>query len=119
MSRFLAGTERELRSNVPQKTRLELRKLRERLAEGRALRKRKGIEKEIEAFIQGTDVVRAAAKRQLSKEMRRLSDEVIQACNQVIKVCDQTVARAAGQAGRRKFRREVRARTRNPRLRFD
>jgi hypothetical protein len=77
MEDLLEGAERELRSSVPTKTRAALNAFRVRLRARRVAGGRKNFEEELEAFLQGDCLLRAATERHLGKQVKLASERVV------------------------------------------
>jgi hypothetical protein len=89
MQRLIDGAESELRSSARAKTRAGLREFRVRLRARRIAVGQKKFETELEAFLQGDRLLRAATQRYLDKQVKLAREQMVA----VLKSVDAAVAR--------------------------
>jgi hypothetical protein len=98
MQRLIDGAESELRSLARAKTRAGLSKFRVRLRARRIAGGQKKFETELEAFLQGDPLLRAATQRYLDKQVKLACEQMVA----VLKGVEAAVARFGTPASRSK-----------------
>jgi hypothetical protein len=77
MKGLITGAYRELPASAPGRTRLALKAFRSRLNARRIAGGRENFEEELEAFLQGDAVLRAATERYLANKTQQAAERVV------------------------------------------